>query len=112
MSQCEYRFADGTYRFYLDEQETMTIPDARVAIAYAYHPDLDIKGTLHKHGHPESVKAWYDKAVSAYRQAGFPEIAEQLFYAEGPISVEQLNKCLNVTGYVGKLHEEIQARGN
>ena len=71
----------------------------RLAIAFAI--DKDIGYTLHKHGMPKYVKAWYTIFVKAMRKKGYNDLASEMKYVVSPnIPVEEINKMINLTGYL------------
>jgi hypothetical protein len=93
----EYRLTGDSYQLYRGEEPFGPAID-EVAIA------LDRSaGTLMKHGDPEQVRAWYSRAQASFREAGFAENADDLVVISARFEVEDLNRCLTITGYAGKL---------
>ncbi|GBG14586.1 uncharacterized protein NMK_2185 [Novimethylophilus kurashikiensis] len=64
-------------------------------------------GTLHKHGRPELVQDWHAKAQAKYREAGFDEMADELIVITGRFALEDLNRCLSTSGYVGVFYNRL-----
>lgn len=64
-------------------------------------------GTLHKHGAPDMVAKWHHEAQAKFRAAGFPDMAEQLVVITGRFELDDLNRCLSTTGFVGRLYERL-----
>jgi hypothetical protein len=64
-------------------------------------------GVLHKHGNPELVEAWANNAKKSFRDGGFTEMAEDIIVMSGKFPVEELNKCLNYTGYSLILYKKL-----
>lgn len=94
-----YRMNCGQYVLHDGEDPIGPVMD-EVAIAF----DLE-SGTLHKHGSPEMVRAWCKKSSDKLIQAGFPEMAGDLVVIAGRFPVEELNKCLSITGYVRRMYD-------
>lgn len=74
------------------------------SVAFSYHPDLSIKGTLHKYGHLDYIHSWADNTRRVYRESGFHEEANEIVVMDG-ISQEEIDNCINFTGYVAGLYE-------
>lgn len=74
-----------------------------LALAFSFDPEDDaIPGTLHKHGAPQTVSAWYQEASRKYREAGLNDLANELrFIYATTWCLEDLWRMLNITGYVG-----------
>jgi hypothetical protein len=58
-------------------------------------------GTLMKHGSVDLINQWAEGTRKKYFAAGLTEIAEVLTVIEGPFPLEELNKMISSTGYVG-----------
>jgi hypothetical protein len=52
-----------------------------------------------KFGSPDCVKPWHEKAQAAY----LGELSSDLCYVYGKYEVEEINKCIECTGYLKKL---------
>lgn len=63
--------------------------------------------TRHKVGDPEKVKAWYDKAVKAYRDHGFGEMADDLVLIQGRFTLEDLDRVMSCSGYAAMLYKQL-----
>jgi len=74
-------------------------------ICFSYTKTLG--GCLHKFGDYKLVKEYYDSARQAYINIGFPQEAADLKIIHGMLPIEELNKCIEISGYVGKLYEKI-----
>lgn len=71
-----------------------------IEVGIAYDSKL---GVLHKHGDPELVKAWaanFRSKISSVAVEGSEEMAEDLKVKVGLFNVDELNKCINIPGYV------------
>lgn len=77
-----------------------------MALAYSYKKtDGKFYAVLHKHGNSDIVSNWYNKAVIAYNNAGLYDESASLYLLKGDFDLEELNKCLCITDYIGKFHE-------
>jgi hypothetical protein len=85
-----------------DEGERIGKPLELVAIAL----DKD-SGTLHKHGSPEYVEKWCEAARTKFRTHGYHDMAAQLVVITGRFPLEELNRCLRISGYAGKFYGRI-----
>jgi hypothetical protein len=67
-----------------------------IAICYSKLDDEDV--ALLKHGSPETVKAWYDKA----RKDPNGMLSESLRYLELPqdFPLDEVNRAISTTGYL------------
>jgi len=86
-----------------------------VAISYSIEPDnpddFPVPGTLHRHGDPEVVARWMEDTVRVYREEGFYSECNSLRrFKSGKWDLEELNKILNITGYVGLWHFRDRAK--
>lgn len=98
-----YRLNCGQYVLHDGDQPIGAVLDS-VAIA------LDkSSGTLHKHGSPELVERWLSTAQARFRQSGYPEMADDLVIIQGRFTLEDLNRCVSTSGYVGRLYQRLLA---
>lgn len=97
----EYRFINEKYVLH-DEGEPIGKPLDEVAIAL----DKD-SGTLHKHGSPEYVEKWCKAARMKFRTHGYHDMAAQLVVISGRFPIEEINRCISISGYAGKLYGRI-----
>ena len=97
----EYRFINEKYVLH-DEGEPIGQPLDEVAIAL----DKD-SGTLHKHGSPEYVEKWCKAARMKFRSHGYHDMATQLVVISGRFEIEEINRCISISGYAGKFYERI-----
>ena len=109
-----YRFFNNRYYLCNGSGKTLWSGD-KVAICLSYHPDLSpIRATLLKHGDPALVKKWWynykEKLKVAYEATKFDKYLKEindLVLVEGQIPVEDLNKCIDITGYVAVFYEKV-----
>lgn len=77
----------------------------KIAFFYTYDKDGGpIRGTLQKHGNPQLVLRDFQvfKAFNAKMNHKFGEV---ILVQDEDFDVEELNKMINTTGYVGIWHE-------
>jgi len=95
-----YRMEDDRYAL-VDEFDRIHWAGEEVAVAFSYHPDEDMPGTLHQHGSPEAVNKWAAAARKKYADAGHYDLAKAIIVFEGKILIEELNKMIEIAGYIG-----------
>lgn len=108
-----YRMICGQYTLHRGDTPVQA-PMDEVALAI----DID-SGTLHKHGKPESVRKWvfHTKQKLGEGIFGLPpeeravrhEMISALVVLQGRFELEDLNKCLAISGYAGRLYQQAQA---
>jgi len=92
-----YKLVDNDYNKII-----MRIKEPCICFSYS----TSLGGCLHKFGDYDLVKDWYDTARKKYIDAEYPNEAEELKLLYGSIPVEELNKCIEISGYIGKLYEK------
>ena len=65
-------------------------------------------GTLHKHGSREMVERWADNAKSKFRESGFGEMADDIVVITGAFDLNDINRCITTSGYIGVLFARLQ----
>lgn len=103
------------YHYVLDENEYVLMDDRdnilwrgpAIGIAFEYTPNDPIKGTLFKYGSPEKVEAWAAQIRKKMADAGLTDINSDIVTIAGKIPVEELNKMIDISGYVGRWYETI-----
>jgi hypothetical protein len=105
-----YEIQHGSY-YLLDRTKPRSAlspqPEVRLMadeIALAFDRE---SGTLHKHGKPETVELWATGARKTFRDGGFPDMAEDIIVMSGKFPIEELNKCLECTGYCLDLYKKL-----
>jgi len=98
---------EGTEYALVDEENRIHWAGPEIAVAFSYDQDDEkgMRGTLHKHGSPDLVQAWFGKTVAKYRAGGSADLASQIHVVSGPIPLEELNKMIDISGYVGIWYE-------
>lgn len=98
----EYRLKDGEYVLHDGDEQIM--PGLQeVSIAF----DSE-NGTLHKHGDPEIVGAWLSNTKKVLVAGGAQSMADELISITGRFPLEELNKCLSINGYIGRMYKKLQ----
>lgn len=68
-------------------------------------------GALHKHGDPLMVSKWLADTQGKLRQGGCHDMAEDLVMISGRFELEDINRCLSITGYAGRLYSRLIGGG-
>jgi len=101
MFRCE---KDGSgYYFIAGEEILYHIKE----LAMVFSKDEEGMWTLHKIGEKETVQKWYDTVVAMYRVAGLADIANDMVMITGAFPVEELNRCLDTSGYIRIMCEKL-----
>lgn len=69
-----------------------------VAIAFDQHT-----GQVHQHGSPARIQSWATHQRRRLRAAGALDEANGIVVVSGPLPVDELNKCLWISGYCRRL---------
>jgi hypothetical protein len=64
-------------------------------------------GTRHKFGDPEVVRAWHANTQKSFRDAGSPEMAEDLVVIQGRFTLEDINKVIDNSCYTAVLYTKV-----
>jgi hypothetical protein len=65
-------------------------------------------GTLHKHGTPHMVSQWSVTTTGKLGTVGLHELADNLVVVDGRFPLEEVNKCLSISGYCKVFFEKLQ----
>jgi len=100
----KYVLEDGTY--FLTDEETGAILSGmdEVSIAFEKGPEM---WTLFKHGRKDLVQKWYSGIHIKLMQNDLKDMAENLIVISGKFPVDELNRCLDTTGYIKKMIEKL-----
>jgi hypothetical protein len=60
-------------------------------------------GHLHQHGSPTRIQSWANTARRRLRAAGAQDSANDIVVVSGPLPVDEINKCLAITGYCRRM---------
>lgn len=102
----QYQLKAGSYYLY-DMRETPSavtgerrfkLKTDTVAIAFDLHT-----GEVHQHGSPARIQSWATHTRRRLRAAGAADVANDIVVVSGPLPVDELNKCLWISGYCRRL---------
>lgn len=106
----QYQLKQGNYHLYdlstpaskVTGEHRLRLKTDTVAIAF----DAST-GVLHEHGSPTRIHSWATSARRRLRAAGAPESANDIVVVSGPLPVEEINKCLQISGYCRSLFRRL-----
>lgn len=64
-------------------------------------------GVLHKHGNPALIQSWATLTRRRLRAQGALDSANDIVVVSGPLPVEEINKCLWITGYCRRMFKRL-----
>lgn len=102
----EYQLIDGMYCLFQENGERVNgiKPISEVAILFDKQDN-----TLIRYGCPELVHENHKKIrdkLYATKNPVMQDMADDMVVMSGKFPVEELNKCINISGYAGKMHEK------
>lgn len=106
----QYQLKAGNYHLYdlstpaskVTGQHRLKLTTDTVAIAF----DAST-GVLHEHGNPARIHSWATTARRRLRAAGSLDSANDIVVVSGPLPVDEINKCLRVTGYCRRMFTQL-----
>jgi hypothetical protein len=106
----QYQLKKGNYHLYdlstpaskVTGEHRLRLTTATVAIAF----DAST-GELHEHGNPTRIHSWATTARRRLRAAGALESANDIVVVSGPLPVDEINKCLQISGYCRRLYSRL-----
>lgn len=101
--ELEYRMIEGKYALFGDNGPIL---EELEEVALFFDTET---GTLHRHGEPTRVMEMHRESQKAFRAAGLDLMAEQLIVVSGRFPTEELNRCINCTGYAKRFYEKLKA---
>lgn len=102
----EYQLKEGHYHLYdLSSPASAVTGEHRLrlktdTIALAFDAST---GVLHEHGSPTRIHSWATTARRRLRAAGALDSANDIVVVSGPLPVDEINKCLRISGYCRRL---------
>lgn len=110
---------DGRWLYTKDGNAITSTPSTEIAFCF----DKE-SGTLHKHGSPEGVKAWFKKTKRKFSEAGFADMTDEMVLFSGHshpllgnvspgvtyLTEDDVNRCIECSGAILKLasrHENV-----
>lgn len=106
----QYQLKEGNYHLYdmstpaskVTGEHRLRLKTDTVAIAF------DVRtGELHEHGTPTRIHSWATGARRRLRAAGAQDSANDIVVVSGPLPVEEINKCLQISGYCSRLYNRL-----
>ena len=102
----QYQLKAGSYYLYDLRDQPSTVTGERrfrlktdtVAIAFDRHT-----GEMHQHGSPARIQSWALHQRRRLRAAGALDQANGIVVVSGPLPVDELNKCLWISGYCRRM---------
>ncbi len=64
-------------------------------------------GEVHQHGSPTRIQSWAAHTRRRLRAAGAQGVANDLVVVSGPLPVDELNKCLKISGYCRRMFKRL-----
>lgn len=96
-----YVVDNGQYHFYLSGSFRFATEEVAILLDQEGH-------VLLKHGTPEVVEATYARMRKAFLGLGYEKGAEDLMVLKGRFDVEELNKIVRISNYVGKVYQQLR----
>lgn len=102
----QYQLKEGNYHLYdmstpaspVTGERRLRLKTDNVAIAF----DAST-GVLHEHGSPWRIQSWATTARRRLRAAGSLDSANDIVVVSGPLPVDEINKCIQISGYCRRM---------
>lgn len=106
----QYQLKAGNYHLYdmsspasqVSGERRLRLTTDTVAIAFDART-----GELHEHGSPTRIHSWATTARRRLRAAGALDSANDIVVVSGPLPVDEINKCLQISGYCSRLFSRL-----
>ncbi|NMM14595.1 MAG: hypothetical protein HHJ17_13825 [Rhodoferax sp.] len=106
----QYQLKEGSYHLYdmstpasvVTGEHRLRLKTDNVAIAFNVST-----GMLHEHGSPSRIHSWATTARRRLRAAGSLDSANDIVVVSGPLPVDEINKCLRITGYCRRMFSRL-----
>lgn len=95
----EYIFADGKYILFQDGEVVYKTDE--ISVMYCRIEEDGVDGYLVAHGAPDFIREQYEDIKSYVSDEHHQEYVRRLTIVDGPFDIEDLNKFLHVSGYIG-----------
>ena len=108
----QYQLKEGNYFLYdLSTPASKVTGEHRVrlrtdTVAIAFDAST---GVLHEHGTPTRIHSWASTTRRRLRAAGALDSANDIVVVSGPLPVDEINKCLQITGYCGRMFRRLSS---
>lgn len=108
----QYQLKEGNYHLYdmstpasaVTGERRLRLKTDNVAIAF----DAST-GVLHEHGSPLRIHSWASTARRRLRAAGALDSANDIVVVSGPLPVDEINKCLQISGYCRRMFTRLSS---
>jgi len=106
----QYQLKKGNYHLYdlstpaskVTGEHRLRLTTDTVAIAFDART-----GELQEHGSPSRIHSWASNTRRRLRAAGAQDSANDIVVISGPLPVDEINKCLRITGYCGHMFSRL-----
>ena len=96
----QYQLKAGSYYLY-DMRDTPS------AVTGERRFQLKNDTVVHQHGSPVRIQSWANHTRRRLRAAGDQAVANDLVVVSGPLPVDELNKCLWISGYCRRMFKRL-----
>lgn len=100
---------DGT-GYFLYNTKIGNIISRMDKIAIAFSKDSEGLLILHKHGNLANVEKWLNQTRNKYKLTGFKNIAGELGMVVGKFPIDEINHCLQTSGYLKRMLEKLDIK--
>lgn len=90
-----YEMEDGKYAFYIDNERLFETEEVAILFDKGF-------SVLIKHGDPTYVNEHYESIFRCSRETMFDTIMNDLIVIQGKFDIEELNKVISISDYIGK----------
>ncbi len=99
---------EGDQFIWCEGEERLHISDNLWFFVDTAHLD-DHMCTLHSHGSKENIEKRYNDFVGKMRNTGNDDMAADVMMIDvSKLDIEEINKCISITGYVSKFVKAIK----
>jgi hypothetical protein len=108
--ELQYQLKEGAYNLYdlstpaskVTGEHRLRLRTDTVAIAFDART-----GELHEHGSPSRIHSWALNTRRRLRSSGALDRANDIVVVSGPLPVDEINKCLRISGYCRSLFKQL-----
>ena len=106
----QYQLKEGNYHLYdlstpasrVTGEHRLRLKSDTVAIAFEAST-----GALREHGSPNRIHSWANNTRRRLRASGALDKANDIVVVSGPLPVDEINKCLQITGYCQRMFSRL-----
>ena len=108
--QLQYKLKEGNYHLYdlstpqskVTGEHRLRLTTDTVAIAFDART-----GELREHGSPLRIHSWAANTRRRLRAEGAQDRANDIVVVSGPLPVDEINKCLQISGYCRRMFSRL-----